>query len=128
MLRLSKSRAYLVPVVLRALDILEFLYKNGSPRKMNEIADTVGVPRTTTYRILRTLVHRGYITQDIHGRFCCEHTESSKIVPIRLQSQRSVSDGKTDTDSDLPSEDVVDLAIALLQQVRHGKQKRPSRK
>ena len=36
MLKLSKMGSYSVPVVQHTLDILELLYRNESPLKMNE--------------------------------------------------------------------------------------------
>src|SRR5580700_6372372 len=86
MLKLSRNRFYSVPVVMRTLDILEYLYKCESPLKTNEISDSLRVPRTTTYRILRTLVHRGYVFQDLDGRFSLNNL-GMKFVPNR-------SDGK----------------------------------
>jgi DNA-binding IclR family transcriptional regulator len=68
MLMVTKSRFYLVPVLMRALDILELLSRS-TPLKMGEISLAVDVSPTTTYRILQTLVHRGYLAQDLEGKF-----------------------------------------------------------
>jgi DNA-binding Lrp family transcriptional regulator len=73
MLRLSQTRFYVVPAVLRTLDILELLYASKSPLKTNEIAEKAGISLSSTYRILRTLVQRGVWRQlvfpvsDNHG-------------------------------------------------------------
>ena len=69
MLKDTKSGRYLVPVLMHLLDILELLQRTDAPLKMYEISEATGVSLTTTYRILRTLVHRGYLTQDREGRF-----------------------------------------------------------
>jgi DNA-binding IclR family transcriptional regulator len=68
MLMVTKSRFYLVPVLMRALDILELLSRS-TPLKMGEISLAVDVSPTTTYRILQTLVQRGYLAQDLEGKF-----------------------------------------------------------
>jgi predicted transcriptional regulator len=74
MLKVSRNRFYSVPVVMRTLDVLEYLHRCESQVKTNEISDNLRVPRTTTYRILRTLVHRGYVIQDLDGRFSLSHS------------------------------------------------------
>ena len=69
MLKVTRNRLYVVPVLMSSLDILEFLSRTEVPLKMNEISDATGVPLTTTYRILQTLVHRGYLAHDAEGRY-----------------------------------------------------------
>jgi hypothetical protein len=69
MLKDTKSRRYLIPVLIHLLDILELLQRTDAPLKMYEISDATGVSLTTTYRILRTLVYRGYLAQDREGKF-----------------------------------------------------------
>lgn len=67
--KVTKNRAYVVPVLMSTLDILEYLSRTDAPLKMNQISDVTAVPPTTTYRILQTLVHRGYLTHDLEGRY-----------------------------------------------------------
>ena len=69
MLKFVRNRLYIVPVLMHTLDILEFLSKAGAPIKMYEISNTTGIPPTTTYRILQTLVHRGYLAHDLEGKY-----------------------------------------------------------
>jgi ribose transport system substrate-binding protein len=69
MFKTTKSRFYLVPVLMRALDILELLSRTPTPLKMGEISLAVDLSPTTTYRILQTLVQRGYLAQDLEERF-----------------------------------------------------------
>jgi len=69
MLKVTKKHLYVVPVLLSTLDILEFLSRIEAPLKMNEISDVTGVSLTTTYRILQTLVHRGYLDQNFEGKY-----------------------------------------------------------
>lgn len=70
MQKVTKRQPYSVPVLMRALDILEFLRGSDIPLKPDEISNATGVSRTTTYRILHTFVRRGYVAQDPRGKFC----------------------------------------------------------
>ena len=53
----------------RGLRILEHLAAAGSPRPAMEIAGEVGLHRSITYRLLRTLEDRGFVERDDAGRF-----------------------------------------------------------
>jgi Mn-dependent DtxR family transcriptional regulator len=64
-----RHRLYVVPVLMSSLDILECLSRTEVPLKMNEISEATGVPLTTTYRILQTLVHRGYLAHNPEGKY-----------------------------------------------------------
>jgi ribose transport system substrate-binding protein len=60
----SKSkRLYLIPVLTKALDILELLQNENQPMVLEAIHKRTGISKTTVYRILKTLVHRGYVAQ-----------------------------------------------------------------
>lgn len=93
MLRLSKSRSYLVPVVVRTLDVLELLQSSETPLRTNQIADALRLPRTTTYRILRTLYYRGYVTQDLDGGYLPENLTSWKTISRSIQEERGSDQG-----------------------------------
>ena len=69
MLKAAKSRFYLVPVLMHTLDILELLSTPDARLKLNEISDATRVPLTTTYRILQTLIYRGYLAHDLEGKY-----------------------------------------------------------
>jgi len=69
MLRITHHRAYEVPMVMRALDILEFLRRTNLALKMDEIAAQTNTSRTSTYRIIRTLVIRGYLSESLNGQY-----------------------------------------------------------
>lgn len=47
------------------LDILEFLVNAGSDKGVSEIAAQFGITKARTFRLLQTLVDRGYVVQDI---------------------------------------------------------------
>jgi len=112
---------------MRTLDILELLFRNNSPLKTNEISDIVRVPRTTTYRILRTLVHRGYVSQDLEGRFSFQHSGNLRIIPIRPHDQYIASHGKSEFEPDQPADEVIEIVVALLHGLRRGKEKQALR-
>jgi ribose transport system substrate-binding protein len=64
------KRLYLIPVLTKALDILELLQTENQPMVLEEIHKRTKISKTTVYRILKTLVHRGYVgqTADRHYR------------------------------------------------------------
>ena len=64
------KRLYLIPVLTKALDILELLQLENQPMVLEEIHKRTRISKTTVYRILKTLVHRGYVgqTADRHYR------------------------------------------------------------
>ena len=69
--RNKTKRLYLIPVLTKALDILELLQAEDQPLVLEEVHKRTKVSKTTVYRILKTLVHRGYVSQtaDRHYRY-----------------------------------------------------------
>ena len=59
----SSKRLYLIPVLSKALDILELLQSSGESMVLESIYKQTKISKTTVYRILKTLVHRGYVAQ-----------------------------------------------------------------
>jgi len=57
------KRLYLIPVLTKALDVLELLQMESRPMVLEAIHKRMGASKTTVYRILKTLVHRGYVGQ-----------------------------------------------------------------
>ncbi|MCX2748218.1 IclR family transcriptional regulator [Arthrobacter sp. MI7-26] len=51
----------------RAIDILE--YCSDQPREIKDIADSLGVHRTTAMRLVNTLIGAGFLRKDDSGRF-----------------------------------------------------------
>jgi hypothetical protein len=72
-----------VPVVVRALDVLVLLQRSKSPLRTNEISDMKQMLRSTTFRILRTLAQRGYISQNLQHQFSARHTHNVDTLPIK---------------------------------------------
>jgi ribose transport system substrate-binding protein len=59
----KKKNLYLIPVLSKALDILELLQNENRPLSLEAIHQRTRVSKTTVFRVLKTLVHRGYIVQ-----------------------------------------------------------------
>ena len=68
MLKTSK-RLYLIPVLSKALDILELLQVDNQPMTLEAIHRKTNISKTTVYRILKTFVHRGYVSQSQDGLY-----------------------------------------------------------
>src|SRR5256885_10704111 len=69
MTRSFRTRLYLIPVLSKALDILELMQKQNTPRTLEEIYQRTNISKTTVYRILKTLVHRGYLAHSENGLY-----------------------------------------------------------
>lgn len=65
----STKRLYLIPVLSKALDILELLQTENQPMSLEQIHRSTRVSKTTVYRVLKTLVHRGYLIQAPDGTY-----------------------------------------------------------
>jgi ribose transport system substrate-binding protein len=61
--KVKARRLYLIPVLTKALDILELLQTENLPMVLETIHKRTRISKTTVYRILKTLVHRGYVGQ-----------------------------------------------------------------
>ena len=69
---LAKSglkRLYHIPVLSKALDILELLQGEKGPLALEAIYQRTSISKTTVYRILKTFVHRGYLAQSQDGLY-----------------------------------------------------------
>ncbi|MGC9199084.1 MAG: substrate-binding domain-containing protein [Acidobacteriaceae bacterium] len=65
----SNTRLYLIPVLSKALDILELLQKEDRPMALEAIYERTRISKTTVYRILKTFVHRGYLAHSQDGLY-----------------------------------------------------------
>lgn len=65
----SPKRLYLIPVLSKALDVLEMVQRENTPLSLESIYQRTRISKTTVYRILKTLTHRGYLTQSQDGLY-----------------------------------------------------------
>lgn len=63
----TSKRLYLIPVLSKALDILELLQADNQPMTLEAIHRNTKISKTTVYRVLKTFVHRGYLSQSPDG-------------------------------------------------------------
>lgn len=63
------SRLYLIPVLSKALDVLELLQNETQARSLEEVYRKTNISKTTVYRILKTFTHRGYLAQSEKGLY-----------------------------------------------------------
>ncbi|MGA8554311.1 MAG: helix-turn-helix domain-containing protein, partial [Candidatus Acidiferrales bacterium] len=61
-----KADKYLVPIVAKTIDLLDCFKAEGESLSLKEIIERTGLPHTTAYRILHTLVAREYLNQSGH--------------------------------------------------------------
>jgi len=63
------KRLYLIPILSKALDVLELLEQNHAPVTLEDVYQQTKISKTSVYRILKTLVHRGYVAQAQNGQY-----------------------------------------------------------
>lgn len=81
------KRLYLIPILSKALDVLELLEQDNAPLSLEEVFQRTEISKTSVYRILKTLVHRGYVAQTQEGLY--------RLVsrPRRLRFGYAMQDG-----------------------------------
>ncbi|KAA6462010.1 substrate-binding domain-containing protein [Acidobacteria bacterium AB60] len=63
------KRLYLIPILSKGLDVLEFLGKVQGPISLEDVYKNTNISKTSVYRILKTLAHRGYVAQTQNGQY-----------------------------------------------------------
>ena len=63
------KRLYLIPILSKALDVLEMLEQENIPQTLEDVYQKTQISKTSVYRILKTLVHRGYLAQAQNGTY-----------------------------------------------------------
>lgn len=63
------KRLYVIPILSKALDILELLEEEKRPIHLEAIYQRSQISKTSVYRILKTFVHRGYVAQSSDGSY-----------------------------------------------------------
>jgi len=62
-------RSYLIPILSKALDVLELLERSKGTLSLEDVYKETHIPRTSVFRILKTFVQRGYAANAEHGRY-----------------------------------------------------------
>ncbi len=62
-----------VRVLRRAFDILEAFDERTPVITLQKISERIGLPKTTTFRLLATLVETGYVLQTGNQEYCLSH-------------------------------------------------------
>ncbi len=63
------KRLYLIPILSKALDVIELLERDHAPLTLEDVYQKTSISKTSVYRILKTLVHRGYLAQSQNGQY-----------------------------------------------------------
>jgi hypothetical protein len=63
------DREYIVPVLLKSVQVLELLGKAPDGLRIEQIHQRTGFAKTTVYRIVRTLVVSGYLVHSGDGTY-----------------------------------------------------------
>lgn len=66
---------YHIPILSKALDILEFMQNERQAASLEQLYQVTKFSKTTVYRILKTLEHRGHLAHHEGGLYCCGHRE-----------------------------------------------------
>ncbi|MGD0890664.1 MAG: substrate-binding domain-containing protein [Terracidiphilus sp.] len=63
------KRLYLIPILSKALDVIELLEESHGPVSLEDVYQRTHISKTSVYRILKTLTHRGYVAQSQNGLY-----------------------------------------------------------
>jgi ribose transport system substrate-binding protein len=63
------KQLYLIPILSKALDVIEVLEQDHVAVTLEEVFQRSRISKTSVYRILKTLVHRGYVAQSQDGKY-----------------------------------------------------------
>lgn len=63
------KRLYLIPILSKALDVIELLEQDHAALSLEDVYQKTTISKTSIYRILKTLVHRGYVAQTPNGLY-----------------------------------------------------------
>ncbi len=101
---------YLIPVLTKALDILELLQAEKQPMSLEAIHRGTKISKTTVYRVLKTFIHRGYLVQGPDGlyrqvartkKLRFGYASQSSDMPFSVQVTESLKEAATQLGVDL---------------------------
>jgi DNA-binding IclR family transcriptional regulator len=79
----THSRRYIVPILERALIVLEALAKEPRGMGISELSRLLEVPKNSVFRILTTLYSSGYLQRDEEGRI---YSLSRKVLALGYEA------------------------------------------
>ena len=93
-----KVDKYWVPIIARTIELLDCFGPANESLTLEEVVKKTGIPHTTAYRILHTLVLRDYLTQSgrqyrlnrLRRRLRFGFANLSKHICIAVEIQRSL--------------------------------------
>jgi ribose transport system substrate-binding protein len=59
----------LIPILSKALDVMEMLEQQNTAMTLEDVYQRTQISKTSVYRILKTLVHRGYVAHGESGEY-----------------------------------------------------------
>ena len=65
----TSKRLYLIPILSKALDVMELLQSERAPMSLEAVFQRTKFSKTSVYRILQTLLHRGYVARSGEGLY-----------------------------------------------------------
>ena len=65
----TTKRLYLIPILSKALDVMELLQGERAPMSLEAVYQRTRFSKTSVYRILQTLLHRGYVARSGDGLY-----------------------------------------------------------
>ena len=101
---------YLIPVLTKALDILELLQAEKQPMSLEAIHRETRISKTTVYRVLKTFIHRGYLVQGSDGlyrqvsrtkKLRFGYASQSSDMPFSVQVTESLKEAAVELGVDL---------------------------
>jgi ribose transport system substrate-binding protein len=76
------KRLYLIPILSKALDVIELLEESHGPVSLEDVYQKTRISKTSVYRILKTLVHRGYVAQTQNGQYSVTSAAAASGVEL----------------------------------------------
>jgi DNA-binding IclR family transcriptional regulator len=64
----ADDNTYIVPALARGIDLLETLAREQRPMSAVQLAETLELPRSSVFRLIQTLQHKGLIEADANRR------------------------------------------------------------
>lgn len=65
----TTKRLYLIPILSKALDVMELLQSERASMSLEAVYQRTKFSKTSVYRILQTLLHRGYVARSGEGLY-----------------------------------------------------------